>query len=96
MIDVKAAAQKIIAENAEFGYTAGRREVANEIWVNYMEPADRLELMNLVNIDGLTPLNALRKCTATIADMVDAEAGKPAYLGTDEDGVATFYGDFGI
>lgn len=96
MIDVKAAAAKIIAFNAGFGFTASRLEVANEVWAAHMSPADRFEIMNLVNSDGLNALAYLRKCVGVVADMIDAKAGKPAYLGTDDDGVATFYGDFGI
>jgi hypothetical protein len=96
MIDVKAAAAKVIAFNTEFGYTADRLELANDVWVNHMSPADRYEIMQHVNNDGLSALAYLRKSVAVLADMIESEAGKPAYLGTDDDGVATFYGDFGI
>ena len=69
MINVIEAAEKVQRENAEFGYVAGKLEIANDIWNGYLTPADRLEIMNQTNIDGLSTLEKLRACVKTLAAM---------------------------
>ena len=46
MINLVEVAEKIINENSEFGYVAGKLEIANDIWNGYLTPSDRLEIMN--------------------------------------------------
>ncbi len=69
MIDVIEAAAKIRKENAEFGYVAGKIEIANDIWHGSLSPADRLEIMNATNLDGLSDLGKLRACVKTLSAM---------------------------
>lgn len=69
MINVIEAAEKIEKENAEFGYVAGKLEIANDIWNGYLSPADRLEIMNATNIEGLTTLGKLRACVKKLSEM---------------------------
>ena len=69
MINVIEAAKVIVKENAEFGYVAGKLEIANDIWNCHMSPADRLEIMNQTDVEGLSTLEKLRACVKTVAAM---------------------------
>lgn len=69
MINVIETAEKIVKENAEFGYVAGKLEIANDIWNGHLTPADRLEIMNNTKTDGLSTLEKLRACVKTLAAM---------------------------
>ena len=69
MINVIEAAEKVQKENAEFGYVAGKLEIANDIWNGHLSPVDRLEIMNATNIEGLSALEKLRACVKTLAAM---------------------------
>ncbi|WP_283010826.1 hypothetical protein QLY67_015560 [Cronobacter turicensis] len=69
MIDVFKAAAEIRKENAEFGYVAGKIEIASDIWHAFLSPNDRLEIMNATNIDGLSDLGKLRACVKTLSSM---------------------------
>lgn len=69
MINVIEAAEKIEKENAEFGYIAGKLEIANDIWNGYLSPSDRIEIMNMTDIEGLTTLEKLRACVKTLSGM---------------------------
>lgn len=69
MINVIEAAAMVVKENTEFGYVAGKLEVANDIWNGHLSPADRMEIMNKTNTEGLSTLEALRACVKTLAAM---------------------------
>ena len=69
MINVIEAADKIVKENAEFGYVVGKLEIANDIWNGHLTPADRLEIMNQTNTEGLSTLEKLRACVKTLSSM---------------------------
>lgn len=69
MIHVIEAAELVRKENESFGYLAGKTEIANDIWHSHLTSAQRLEVMNASVIDGLSALEALRKCLRTIASM---------------------------
>lgn len=69
MINLVEVAEKIINENSEFGYVAGKLEIANDIWNGYLTPSDRLEIMNQTNTDGLSALEKLRACVKTLSSM---------------------------
>lgn len=69
MINVIEAAEKVKKENAEFGYVAGKLEIANDIWNGHLSPADRLEIMIATNTEGLSTLEKLRACVKTLAAM---------------------------
>lgn len=69
MINLIETAEKIKKENADFGYVAGKLEIANDIWNGHLSPSDRLEIMNMTNIEGLTTLEKLRACVKTLSGM---------------------------
>ncbi|HGB3193960.1 TPA: hypothetical protein ACIVAT_000611 [Salmonella enterica subsp. enterica serovar Waycross] len=69
MINLIEVAEKIVNENSEFGYVAGKLEIANDIWNCYLTPAHRLEIMNQTNTDGLSTLEKLRACVKTLSSM---------------------------
>ncbi len=69
MINVIEAAEMIVKENEDFGYVAGKLEIANDIWNGHMSPTDRLEIMNQTDIEGLSTLEKLRACVKTVAAM---------------------------
>lgn len=69
MICFVEASEKVISENASYGYVAGKLEIANDIWVNHMNPTERMEIMNITKLDGLNELGKLRECVKTIASM---------------------------
>ncbi|MDH2270139.1 hypothetical protein [Serratia marcescens] len=69
MIDIINAAEKIRAENATFGYEAGKLEIANDIWNGCLNPSERLEVMNATKLEGLSTLEKLRACVKTLAEM---------------------------
>lgn len=69
MINLIEASKKIEKENAEFGYIAGKLEIANDIWNAYLSPAERLEIMNTTNLEGLTTLGKLRACVKKLSEM---------------------------
>lgn len=70
MENIKAAAKIVEKENSEFGYVAGKIEVANDVWMNHMTPSERYEVMQSIDLDGLKPLEALRKCVKSISEMI--------------------------
>jgi hypothetical protein len=69
MINLHEAFTKIEAENKEFGHVASKTEIANDMWVNYLSPSDRLEIMNSINLEGLSTLEKLRKCVKSLSTM---------------------------
>lgn len=70
MESIKAAAKIVEQENADFGYVASKIEVANDVWSSHMTPAQRYEVMQSVDLNGLKQLEALRKCVKVISEMM--------------------------
>lgn len=67
MFNFKAAAEKVIEIDAEFGHAPGKLEIANSIWANHMSPIDRLEVMNEVGDNFKNAMARLRACTKLIS-----------------------------
>lgn len=73
MINFKEAAKEIIdfeREMFEIEPQMTKLELANQIWASKMEPADRLEVMNIVGEVKGSALMKLRACTAYIAEQL--------------------------
>ena len=75
MINFKQAAKEIIdfeRELFEMEPQMGKMELANQIWATRLNPADRLEIMNIVGVSDMKggAMAKLRKCTAYIADQL--------------------------
>ncbi len=75
MINFKDAAKEIIdfeREMFEMEPQMGKMELANQIWATRLNPADRLEIMNIVGASDMKggAMAKLRKCTTYIADQL--------------------------
>nr|DAG81262.1 MAG TPA: hypothetical protein [Caudoviricetes sp.] len=75
MINFKEAAKEIIdfeREMFEIEPQMGKMELANQIWATRLNPADRLEIMNIVGASDMKggAMAKLRACTAYIADQL--------------------------
>ncbi|QBO66358.1 hypothetical protein G5211_00117 [Escherichia phage vB_EcoM_G5211] len=75
MINFKDAAKEIIdfeREMFEMEPQMGKMELANQIWATRLNPADRLEIMNIVGASDMkgSAMAKLRKCTAYIAEQL--------------------------
>jgi len=54
MLEIKAEnIEKIISENAAFGYIASKWEISADYWHRFMTPSERLNLSQKVGVKGL-------------------------------------------
>lgn len=57
-------------QNENFGYVAGNKELASEIWHNHLTPSQRLKIIKDEKITGST-MQSLRKCYRAVEKILE-------------------------